>query len=216
MTDSKKLKFAENPENQCLYTGRSGLQCKIERDAGSDYCIQHGKAMLANVVKPSIRYELSRDDYLKKFADRVTDFAVSPDLQILRTEQGILQATLERLLNTIKDDEQLVGYVGEIRSLIAEIRTLRDSNVKLEKEMELLMDREQANKVAANLLEVIVEQVKLIAERVEMDSNTLLGQLSALGIPEEKLSALHLPVVDINGTMEKIADTYREAVNVPD
>lgn len=210
-----KKTFPEDPQ-RCQGVGPSG-QCEFRAEPGKRYCRLHATSAPANLVRRT-NYDLDESEYLKKFSDRVDTLGFSADSRSLRSEIGILRATLERLLKSVEDDEGLHFRSGELIALSAKIESLEKTSLTLEKELGQLMSLDEAKQLAAELLEVLFKELDSLREADEMreaQGNDLVERLIIAEDLKDELRDLLKPI-GVQSTLENIADAFGDIVSGKD
>lgn len=208
--------FAEDP-NRCQGVGPSG-QCEFRAEPGRKYCRLHGgSANTGSLLKSAKQtfYELDETEYLKKFSARANMMGYSHDSRSLRSEIGILRATLERLLKNIEDDEGLQFRSGELIALSGKIESLEKTSLMLEKELGQLMSLEEAKQLAGELLEVLFRELDALKEKEDLRIERGKALIERLILEDEIKSDLltFIEPLGIERALEKIADAFGDIVS---
>jgi len=131
-------------------------QCPYKRIKGSDYCVRHGghKQVIKNEEESKRQYNVA------KWRARIDHFSEHQGVKTLREEIGIARLMLEALLQTCKDEMDLVLYSQKISELVGRIEKLVVSCSRLESSMGMLLDKAQAMQMAGRIINVISEHVQ--------------------------------------------------------
>jgi hypothetical protein len=206
--------FPQDPY-RCQGVGPSG-QCEFRAEEGKRYCRLHGGgSAIISSGKQGTYYDLDETEYLRKFSDRVNMLGFSHQSRSLRSEVGILRATLERLLKTVEDDEGLQFRSGELIALTAKIESLEKTSLVLEKELGQLMSLEEAKQIAGELLEVLFKELDALkdreADRIEQGKQLI----ERILIPDEIRADLlgFMEPLGIQRSLENIADAFGDIVS---
>lgn len=208
--------FLDDP-NRCQGTTPGG-QCEFRAEPGGKYCRLHAPLPAKLGRHNTSLYDLDETEYLKSFSDRINMLGYTPQTRSLRSEVGILRATLERLLNAIEDDAGLHFHSGEIIALSARIESLEKTSLALEKELGQLMSLDEAKQLAGELLEVLFKELDNLKEKETLRSADAKDLIDRLIIPEElkqDLIALTGPL-GLKESLENIADAFGDIVSGKD
>jgi len=144
------LKRAEpDSPNRCQATGREG-QCPYLAVPGGTVCQRHG----GNKVEASQEAQALRNYRFTKYRERINEKADSPKLKLLNEEIGVLRMSLESIVNTCQDDNDLIRNSGPIASLIRQIEMTVQSCDKLERNMGRHFDKQQLIQFAAEIVTI--------------------------------------------------------------
>ena len=205
--------FDDDP-HRCHGTGPAG-QCEFRATPGTHYCRIHTHAKSAIATVNKNLYELDETAYIKGFAERVNTLGHAPQTRSLRSEIGILRATLERVLRTVEDDEGLSFRSGELLALTARIESLEKTSLTLEKELGQLMSLDEAKQLAGELLEVLFKELDGLKEKEqarEAMGKDLIERIILSDEVKEDLTELLEPL-GIQSSLERIADAFGDIVN---
>ena len=112
-----------------------------------------------NVQLESLRKQAANQYRLQVWQKRVSEFTESDHVKSLRGEIGILKMVLEQILNNCQDSNQLLIYSPKISNMVAGIEKVVMSCDRLERSMNLTMDKSTAMKLAADIVELISSKV---------------------------------------------------------
>jgi hypothetical protein len=192
-------------------------QCPYVALPGSDFCIKHGGGLAkSGQTLPEQRqtydqYQLDETEYIKKLSGRIDDLGSGASRRSLEKEHGILKMMLERLLNTIEDDTQMLLRTGEASKLIDQIQKLRDSDFKIAKETKELLTKDEAKQLLADIQTVIFSAI----ENYNASITTAIGRLN--GEADDDIKQVMLADLNTDQIIEQISDGFLEAVqNVRD
>ena len=180
-------------------------RCENPATEGSYFCTKHGGPV---VQSKSRMYDLNKTEYLKSLAIRAKEIENNPEFTSVKTELGILRIILERLLTRCADDDQLLLRQGEVINLVDKIEKLTKTVREAEKELGLLLTREQARELAGKLLSVITDATNTLKNKIEDSKNTLRPLVSNPSMLDSLLGQeLFMSF------MEEIADNFGDAIN---
>lgn len=207
--------FPEDPY-RCEGIGPAG-QCTFRAEVGSKFCRIHGgrhNTSLAAQARSTF-YQLDETEYIKQFAQRVDALGYSHDSRSLRSELGILRATLERILTTIADDESLTFRSGELIALSARIESLQKTSMALEKELGELMSIEEAKELAADLLKILFDEIEELQNKENFRASKARELIDRLVLPDELKNELrgYFEPLGLQTALENIADSFGDTVN---
>lgn len=117
---------------------------------GIKYCHRHQGA---SHIKE--RNKEARTYLVAKYQERIGFKATDPKIKSLREEMGILRMLLETKLNAVTDDTELLMQSGQISNLVQNIGQLIKVAHHIEKDMNILLDKSQAEQWVGELGEII-------------------------------------------------------------
>lgn len=122
-------------------------QCNMRKVDGSEYCYIHGGhgAERKNERSGMLNYQLS------VYHRRAAELACSSGLKNLRDEVGIMRMILERKLNEITNENDLILASPEITNMILTISKVVESCHKIDKDLNNLMDKSELIAFAESL-----------------------------------------------------------------
>lgn len=125
--------------NRCQGVGKTG-QCPFKAIPEARYCGRHGGGKQLQ----SQRADNARLYLLARWQDKFGRQVDHPNIKSLREEIAILRMTLDIRFETLKDDQEMMMRSGSIVELIREIAKTVQMCHRLEKEMNVVMDKTQA------------------------------------------------------------------------
>lgn len=150
MTDNTWVRCAEDDPNRCQAV-HSDQQCPYKAIEGQSYCPRHCGPK--NAKQDQVR---SQKMYLSaKWQERIGFQAEHPKVKSLREEMGILRMMLDAKLNQLNDEQELTMHAGAITELVREIGKLARIAHGIEKDMNVLLDRNQALEWVQEIVEII-------------------------------------------------------------
>lgn len=150
----------EDSPERCEFTGRKG-QCRYQKIAGATMCPYH-----THMGNPeNMRRAKTRKYRLLQHYARVADFTSSPELKNLSEEIGILNFTLETLLNQCRTPWDLQVNQNRIESLVEKITRTTQINIKLQHQIGKVLD-ENALATFVDVLSKAIIDEKLSDEQI--------------------------------------------------
>lgn len=200
-------------ENDVIVLAERCAKCEKEPEPGSFYCMAHGGAIQKTKEKKARLYDLNKTEYLRKLSDRAIEMEASPEFVSVKSELGILRVVLERVLEQCDSHEKLVLRQGEITNLIDKIARLALQLKDTEKELGLLLSREQTKEIAGELLKVLLVATEQLKQKIESTKLTLRADMSDDLFA--KLDSMLSPDLFFN-FMEKVADDFGRILHSQD
>lgn len=131
-----------------------GTQCHYKRVPGFDFCPMHTGAGIAADRKDRLaHYKLG------KWQARVEDFKNHEELRTMRSEIGILQMTLEVIVNQCEDAHDLMINSDKINAVIARIEKLIPICAKMEENAGITLDKNAVLQLADVIAVIIGDYV---------------------------------------------------------
>jgi hypothetical protein len=97
---------------------------------------------------------------LKKYQNRLTEFAEHDRIKSLRDEIGILRILIEERLNLCHTDLDLMLHSSVLSDLIMKVEKVVTSCNRLENQLGLLLDKTQALQLGAEIVEIVARHVE--------------------------------------------------------
>ena len=144
--------------NRCQATLRQG-QCRRVADPGSQYCSLHGNTLLKE-------RETRRQYLLTKIEDqtRLSEFSEHDHIKSLRDEIALTRILIERRFNAIRCETDMLAAIGPLNSLLLTTEKLVKTCFTMEQSLGSLLARETVIRLAQELAQVIVEELKGIPD----------------------------------------------------
>jgi hypothetical protein len=139
-----------DPIERCEGTVESG-QCPYNKIEGTNFCPMHGY----NNPQTVVINEIKRNYQLRRFKERINDFADNDQIKSLREEIGILRMCMEEILNKCEDSTDLLMASHRIADLAIKIEKLVVSCDKLESRMGLLLSKRAVIQLATEYVQII-------------------------------------------------------------
>lgn len=139
-----------HPNERCIATVKTGQcpYCKIDH---TDYCPMHG----SNKGSIAQNEETKRNYQLRRWKNRVNDFADNDQIKSLREEVGILRMVMEEILNKCEDSTDLLMASHRISDTAMKIEKLVVSCDKLENRMGQLLSKRAVVQLAGEYVQII-------------------------------------------------------------
>jgi hypothetical protein len=131
-------------------------QCQFVSVPGSDYCILHGGAGVANAVKKANTYQYR----LAKYRARAGELINSSQLKDLREEVAVLRILLEERFNACDNASELILHSSTMGDLVMKINTLVTSCHKLDTLLGTTLDKSTLLGMAEQIINIIAKHVK--------------------------------------------------------
>lgn len=175
--------MAEYPLVHCKYDDEEVCPTCIEKNngvyykrvEGSDYCGRHG----ANTQIAARKKQAANQYRLQIWQQRVSEFTEGDNVKSLRAEIGILKMVLENILNQCTDASQLLLYSHKISDLVVKIEKVVTSCDRLDRHMNLMLDKSTALKLASDIVTLISNHID-DPEVVDAISNGIIDLLKDL------------------------------------
>lgn len=174
------IKAEPDSPTRCQGSDPQFGQCMWESMPGFTRCRIHGHFE----VKKHNNREI-RNYRLKKYQNRIMEFAESPQIKSLREELGILRLMLEEIINRCDTTTDLIMYSNKIQDIIRDIERIVVSIHKLEVASNIMLDKSQILHIANKLLELITENV----EDVDVLDKIALGVHNVIEVSLDNASA---------------------------
>ncbi len=164
-----------HPNERCISSNHNG-QCPYIKQNETEYCVRHG----ANKGKEGRAAEVQRNYRLKRWKDRVGEFADNDGIKSLREEVGILRLILEEMMNACETSMDLLLYSNKMSDLVTKIEKLVTSCDKLENRMGILLSKDSVLHLASIYVQIINNHVSDpdIIEQISMEMATATEEVS--------------------------------------
>lgn len=166
-----------NDPNRCEATIQTG-QCPHQAIDGENLCAYHLKDRDVE-DKMSLRSYRLTDTALAESAGRHNQVE---ELKSLREEIAICRSLVERRLNMIESNADLLSAVGQVNSLFLTLEKLISSCHRLETSLGTLLSRAALLELAKNIVGIIMDELEGIdnyEEIVDKISERILGQIAS-------------------------------------
>jgi len=184
--------------------------CEEEAIEGSYYCQKHGGFVEIQKKNRAAIYNFNKTKYMKELAARSKEMKASPEFTSVKEELGILRVVLERLLDRIESDDELLLRQGEIMGLIDKIEKLTKTVREAEKELGVLLSRDQMKEVVGLLVKTIEDCTS------KLDNKFQATKLSIRGFTKDdvykQIDALFSDTFLLE-FKENVADRFGEAID---
>lgn len=155
--------------NRCQGVVQDG-QCQYLAVEGSKFCEYHcGNARGGNRTqeRKKERYLIDnqelRRSYLRQHDDR--------DYLSLKDEILLTQALLERRLNSIKTDADIMMAIGPVNQLIQRLESMKIALLKIQQTLGLVLGKDELRILARDMAQILDEELEGIVDKdVRMDS----------------------------------------------
>lgn len=148
--------------NRCQGVTSHG-QCEYLAVEASKYCEYHTKR--SNQSSPDARkaerYLIDNQELRQSYL-RQRDDSQYLDL---KDEILLLQALLERRLNTIKTDADLMQSVSAATTLIQRLESMKISLMKIQQQMGLVLGKDEIRALAINVADILNDEIPIIDKK---------------------------------------------------
>ena len=149
-----KVPYPEHPNRCQAIMGVQG-QCQNLSIEGVSNCIVHGGAKAASVQRDK---EMQRYN-VALWRDKISRHAESDDLKNLNAEIGVLRMSLEVLLESCKNDVDLITNSPMISDMVLKIDKLVNSCHRLDDKLGNLLDKSAIIAFAASVVEIVSNEI---------------------------------------------------------
>jgi len=134
---------------QCIGLRRENVQCGNLAEPGTQYCYQHSAPKNAKKL-----YQL---DKWRKRLDELDDNDMAKSV---RDELAILRMTLESILQSCDNANDLVIHAQAITNMTDKIANLVVNSHKIEKALGMVIDQSQLITFATKIIQIVSEYIK--------------------------------------------------------
>jgi len=162
---TRKVTDPADPRRCQAMSAKMG-QCTFVSLEGGTLCFRHERNPKRLETKKLNNYLLGQ------YYTRAAEMASGSDVKTLTDEIGLLRMLLERTLDPIKTDADLMVAMPQISDLISRIEKIVLTSHKLEMQMGTLMGREEIVIIANQMVNIIAANVederivKIIADEI--------------------------------------------------
>ena len=137
---------------------------------GDKYCATHGGR---DKLTPALsqRYDLTD----AKMAARITMLNTPEDIYTLRDEIAMVRAMLERHLNRIQTDDELIRATPILNQLMLTLERLVKTSSDIEQRLGELMSREEAMTLARELVKLFTAAISHLPDHQQIVDNVIEG-----------------------------------------
>ncbi len=140
---------ADDPA-RCQGNGPHG-QCQFKSTEHGAYCALHG----GNKAEEKVARDALHAYRLGKWENRIRGHASSSTAKNLTAELGILRVILEEQLAACSNETELILRSSAISDLVVKIEKLVQSIHKLDKDLGITMDQQQAMNFGMSIVEIL-------------------------------------------------------------
>ncbi len=172
-----------NDPYRCEATTQTG-QCAHQAIDGQNLCAYHLKDRDVE-DKMSLRSYHLTDAVLAESAGRHSQVE---EVKSLREEITICRSLVERCLNTVESNADLLAVVGRVNSLFLTLEKLISSCHRLETSLGTLLSRASLLELAKGIVGIIMDELEGIdnyEEVVDKISERILGQIANFDVNEK-------------------------------
>lgn len=150
--ESETVRCDADDPNRCQAMTKHG-QCSFRALEGSKLCFRHCRNRQVIEQKKMNNYLLTT------YYARAAELAESDNIKSLKDEIALLRMVLEKQLNSISSDSELLIATPQIGDLVTKIEKTVLTSHKLESQMGSLMGREEIVILCNNMVNIISENV---------------------------------------------------------
>jgi len=142
---------------QCEYVTTRG-QCVKSAISGSKFCQDHSAKSAATMIN---QYRIA----CKLLGDAPERHANADELKSLRGEIAILRSALERRLNIIESDAELIAAMPTLKDFALALDKLATSCHNMDVKLGNLLDKQALMSLAQRMIKIIEEAMRPFADR---------------------------------------------------
>ena len=171
---------------RCRGTTKDG-QCQYPAVEGSEYCSYHcgdsrggAKAKAAKVERYLLDDQQLRGAYLRQKDDK--------DYLSMKDEIMLLSAVLERRLNGIKTDADLMMSVGHVSQLVQRLESMKINLMKIQQTLGIVLGKDEVRALARSMADILVDELDGVEDKEERIDRILQRVFEAIedaGKPDE-------------------------------
>lgn len=180
-------KCAPDDPNRCQAVTQHG-QCVYLAVEGSQYCNFHGVGSGKRHLEQKERERYLIDQHtLRSAYQRQQD-----DIAYLDMKQEILllQALLERRLNAIKCDADVLMSIGPVTQLVQRLESMKSTLLKMQQTLGLVLGKDALRGLAKEIADILDQELDGLDdkyERLERISLAIIGAIESAGKNPENL-----------------------------
>ena len=138
-------------------------QCQNFAEEGSDYCAAHcGKSNLPAIQ--TRQYLLAKADFRKRLAE----LGDHEDIKSLRDEIALARMLIEKRLNMVQTDNDILAACGPINQLLLTVERLVKSAHQIETNLGVLLARKSVLRLGQQICQIITEELEGIENYEEI------------------------------------------------
>lgn len=138
---------------RCEYMTTRG-QCRKDAISPSRFCEDHGVTSTATMIN---QYRIA----CKLLGDAPERHAQSDQLKSLRGEIAILRSALERRLNTIETDAELIAAMPTLKDFALALDKLATSCHNMDVKLGNLIDKQALMNLAQKIIQIIERNIRI-------------------------------------------------------
>ena len=162
-------------------------QCQYPAVEGSEYCSYHagehrgGKEHKQRQVE---RYMIDQQELRRSYLRQNDD----KDYLSLKDEILLVQAVLERRLNSIRTDADMQMAVGHVSQLVQRLESMKLNLMKIQQQLGLVLGKDQLRALARELANILDEELEGLEKKddlMESISRRIFEAIEEAGQPKE-------------------------------
>lgn len=144
-------------------------QCQYIATEGAKFCRYHSRGASERKLEQHRieRYLIDNEELRKSYLRQAGDTHYLD----LKDEISLTHAMIERRLNTIKTDADMVMAVGPFTQLIQRLESMKISLMKLQQQLGLVLGKDELRQLAAVMAQILDEELEGIDGKEERMDN---------------------------------------------
>lgn len=179
-------KCTPDDPQRCRGTTNDG-QCQYLSIEGSEYCAYHNGGVRggSNFQKKKVeRYLIDEQELRRSYLRQADD----KDYLSLKDEILLLQAVLERRLNSIRTDADLQMGIGHVNILVQRLESMKVNLLKIQSQLGLVLGKDELRILARDMATILDEELSGLEdkdERMDRICQRLFEAIEGAGKKEE-------------------------------
>ena len=167
-------------------------QCWREAEAGCDFCLVHGGKSKAEAEDTRL-YHLAEVDNRRRLAE----LSSHERIKSLREEIGLVRILIEKRMNMIRTEADLLSACGPINNMLLTLEKLIKSCHALEQSLGELLSKQSVVCLAQKICEIVIEELQGVEGHEQIIDRIVDRLFPAINIAQNsemlRLSAPQLP-----------------------
>ena len=183
MAEVKRIEYEDDPR-RCQHVIPNQGQCTNVSEEGTSRCIAHQLGLRQNDKNAESNYNLIR------YKADLIEKRDHSQVKSLRDEVGILRLMMEKILNSCKDDTDLLIKAPQIGDLSSKIERTVVACHKLEDQTGQLLDKTAILRFAGDAVSIIAQYIE-DEETIQAIAGDFAASIAELGEPEDRSPDTH-------------------------
>lgn len=151
--------------NRCKGATREG-QCWNEALAGSDYCHGCGRRWDNQTAadEQKRQYHLTE----ARYRTRLAQLSEHNDVKSLRDEIALARVLIEKRMNLVKSDADLINACGQLNAMLLTVERLVKSAHSIEQSLGVLLARDTVLRLGQSICEILADELKGLPDHEEL------------------------------------------------